>query len=150
MDQIPKCEVKLEVSDESDNELSEENMFLEELNDSDEGGSGVHDCYECGKTFSRIRNLTDHVRLVHTFEPCPCPFCEGKILKNQTDLTKHIKRFHEEMINKQEIKKTIEEIKTEELPNDVDNTTNGENNKVGYKCELCDCDSFELCDCDCK
>merc|ERR1719319_93285 len=139
---IPKCEVKLEASDESDNESLEESLSFKK------NGSEAHTCDECNKSFSQIKNLLDHVKDVHTYEPCPCPFCEGKTLKNRTELEQHLKMFHKDDINKNEIKEILEEIKNEVGTNDSDSEGNHKvglkkhvqvvNNGVRHHCEHCD------------
>merc|ERR1712051_401274 len=41
------------------------------------------------------QNIAQELGL-NIFEPCPCPFCEGTILKNKIYLMKHMKQFHKD------------------------------------------------------
>ena len=53
-----------------------------------------HECNKCGKSFSQVNNLYNHIENEHISEPHSCSLCDWTILKKQTYLIEHLKLFH--------------------------------------------------------
>ena len=51
-------------------------------------------CNTCGKLFSQISTMKRHVRVVHEHKKIPCPFQCRKTFSGNTDVKKHVNRFH--------------------------------------------------------
>ena len=69
-------------------------------------------CEECDKLFSRNDKINNHMKLVLTFQPFACPFCDTKELKTKSYLEKHIKRNLEAFkISKEDVIKVNKEKK---------------------------------------
>lgn len=51
-------------------------------------------CPECGRIYSNISNLRQHIRLIHYPECITCPLC-FKPFKNKLYLRRHVMSYHE-------------------------------------------------------
>lgn len=51
-------------------------------------------CPECGRIYSNISNLRQHIRLIHYPECITCPLCY-KPFKNKLYLRRHVMSYHE-------------------------------------------------------
>ena len=63
------------------------------LNKSNEEGE-QHDCSECKQSFPKLRNLNNHLKMVHFLEEAPCKHC-GKIYRIGFHLEQHVKKVHQ-------------------------------------------------------
>ena len=53
-----------------------------------------YDCTECEQTFPKLRNLNNHLKMVHFLEEAPCKHC-GKIYRIGFHLEQHVKKVHQ-------------------------------------------------------
>ena len=53
-----------------------------------------HECNKCGKSFSQVKNLYNHIETEHISESHSCSLCDWTILKKQKYLIEHLKLFH--------------------------------------------------------
>ena len=91
-------------------------------------------CHECGKTFSRIQNLEEHKKYVHSHKGTICSIC-GKTFNNsqwtKRNLELHWKKFHPNF----DLPKYIKDLV---LHGQKKNTKNRrEVGPLDVKCELC-------------
>lgn len=82
--------VKTEPNDEQE---TEERQALNEWKVNESAGN---ECDQCGKSFSQEKYLISHINTAHRYEPCDCPFCDGKTFKNKLYLSQHLKRMHQD------------------------------------------------------
>jgi len=75
----------------------QETQSMKVLNEWKVNEPTLHDCGECGKSFSQVRYLLGHIKTAHRYEPCDCPYCDGKTFKNKLYLSQHIKRMHQDV-----------------------------------------------------
>lgn len=68
-------------------------------------------CPECGRVYSNISNLRQHIRLIHYPECITCPLCL-KPFKNKLYLKRHLLSYHELMIPYQNDKRYQNQLQT--------------------------------------
>eukprot|EP00092_Neocalanus_flemingeri_P037400 GFUD01040725.1.p1 GENE.GFUD01040725.1~~GFUD01040725.1.p1 ORF type:complete len:978 (+),score=290.90 GFUD01040725.1:197-3130(+) len=106
---LPECEVKLEASDDEDEDMDDEIKQESSSSESDVNSddqqyddtpdhsktdpSKEYQCKECSKSFRHQKNLYIHTKFVHTHNPCSCEIC-GVGFKNPKYLQKHLLRSH--------------------------------------------------------
>lgn len=56
-------------------------------------GAGRVSCPECGRRYSNLSNLRQHVRLIHRSQPVACPLC-ARSFKTQLYLRRHTLSQH--------------------------------------------------------
>lgn len=57
------------------------------------GSAGRVSCPECGRRYSNLSNLRQHVRLIHRSQPVDCPLC-SRSFKTQLYLRRHTLSQH--------------------------------------------------------
>lgn len=68
-------------------------------------------CPECGRVYSNISNLRQHIRLIHYPECITCPLCL-KPFKNKLYLKRHLLSYHELVIPYQNDKRYQNQLQT--------------------------------------
>ena len=68
-----------------------------------------HICSICGKSFSKLSNLTRHMKSIHEGNSHECPMCK-KTFTRKYNLTKHIKAHKTESRPSHESRETVEQV----------------------------------------
>ena len=68
-----------------------------------------HICSICGKSFSKLSNLTRHMKSIHEGNRHECPMCK-KTFTRKYNLTNHIKSHKTESRPSHESRETVEQV----------------------------------------